>query len=103
MQASNFCGQLCICKIKQTDTNESKLKLFTQPISNSIFERLSQTRMPSTGSPTKYIAKYKEQKHQNNFIIKVNQYLWKRHHGRWLYKTSNISKTNTSKMSLFQK
>ena len=67
MQSSNFGNPLCTGKLKQTNTNESKLKLFIQPIDNSIFERHFRTRMPSTGPPTKYIVQYTEQTHQKYY------------------------------------
>ena len=48
----SFQSNWSMCKLKQTDTNESKLKIFIQPNGNSIFERLSWTKMPSTGPPS---------------------------------------------------
>ena len=64
---NKICRSLCICGLRETDIKESKLKLFIQPIDNSIFERLFGTRIRSAGPPTKCIVQYTEQKHQNYF------------------------------------
>ena len=67
MQASSFCGPLCVCELNQTDTNENKLTLFIQPIDNSIFKILFRTKLPSISPLTKFIAHYTEKKHQNYY------------------------------------